>query len=95
MRLAVRVTPKSGRDRVDGWGVDPAGRAVLKLRVSAAPADGAANAAMITLVAEALKIRKSAVRIASGETARLKRLDLDGAEAGDVARAFGAPPQGL
>jgi uncharacterized protein YggU (UPF0235/DUF167 family) len=95
MRLAVRVTPKGGRDAADGWGLDAAGRAFLKLRVSVAPADGAANAAVIALVAKSLKIPKSAVRIASGETARVKMLDLDGVEAAQVAAAFGLPPQGL
>ena len=92
MRLAVRVTPKGGRDGVDGWGLDPAGRPFLKLRVSVAPADGAANAAVIVLVARMLGIPKSAVRIASGDTARLKLLELDGADAAAIAAAFGTPP---
>ena len=92
MRLAVRVTPKGGRDGADGWGLDPAGRAFLKLRVSVAAADGAANAAVVALVAKALRIPKSAVSIASGHTARLKMLELDGVDAGAVAAAFGDPP---
>lgn len=92
MRLAVRVTPKGGRNGADGWGLDPAGRAFLKLRVSVAPADGEANAAVIALVAKALRIPKSAVRIASGETARLKMLDLDGVDGAAISAAFGAPP---
>lgn len=91
IRLAVRVTPKGGRDAVDGWSADEAGRPVLKVRVSAAPADGAANAAVIALVAKALKVPRSAVRIAAGETARVKRLEIDGATEADLARAFGAP----
>jgi len=94
VRLAVRVTPKGGRDAADGWGLDPAGRPYLKLRVSVAPADGEANAAVIALVAKALRIPKSAVRIASGETARLKMLDLEGVDDAAIAAAFG-PPQGL
>ena len=92
MRLAVRVSPKGGRDAADGWGLDSAGRAFLKLRVSAAAADGAANAAVVVLVAKGLGIPKSAVRIASGQTARLKMLELDGVDAGAVAAAFGDPP---
>ena len=92
MRLAVRVTPKGGRDAADGWGLDAAGRAFLKLRVSAPAADGAANAAVVALVAKALGIPKSAVRVASGRTARLKLLELDGADAAAVAAAFGTPP---
>lgn len=91
-RLTVRVTPKGGRDAVDGWTRDEAGRPVLKLRVSAAASDGAANAAVVALVAKTLGVPKSAVRIAAGDTARVKRLEIDGAGPGDVARAFGPPP---
>ena len=62
------------------------------MRVSAAPADGAANAAVVALIAKALKIPRSAVRIAAGETARVKRLELDGVDAAALRTAFGAPP---
>lgn len=71
--------------------LDDAGRPVLKLRVGAPPADGAANAAVIALVAKALRRPKSAVRIAAGETARVKRLEVDATE-DDLIRAFGNPP---
>lgn len=90
-RLTVRVTPRGGRDAVEGWAADAEGRPVLKLRVSAAPTDGSANAAVVQLVAKALKLPKSAVRIASGDTARVKRLEIDADDA-DLARAFGNPP---
>lgn len=92
MRLAVRVTPKGGRDAADGWATGPDGKPYLKLRVSAPPADGAANAAVTAFLAKALKVPKSAVRIASGEAARLKILEIDGVDAAAVAAAFGAPP---
>lgn len=88
------MTPKGGRDAVDGWSADEAGRPVLKVRVSAAPSDGAANAAVVALIAKALKVPRSAVRIASGETSRTKRLEIDGAAEADLARAFGTPPAG-
>jgi uncharacterized protein YggU (UPF0235/DUF167 family) len=91
-RLTVRVTPKGGRDAVDGWTRDDAGRPVLKLRVTAAAADGAANAAVVALVARSLNVPKSAVRIASGETARVKRLEIEGIGSDEVARAFGTEP---
>ena len=92
MRLTVRVTPKGGRDGVDGWASDEAGRPVLKVRVSAAPADGAANAAATPAIAKAPKVPRSAVRIVAGDTARVKRLEIDGAEQADLDRAFGPPP---
>lgn len=77
---------------MEGWAADPAGRPFLKVRVAAAAADGAANASLTALVAKALKRPKSAVRIASGETARLKTLEIEGLEPADLAAAFGTPP---
>ena len=91
VRLTVRVTPKGGRDAIDGWAADAAGRPVLKLRVSAAASEGAANAAVVALVARTLKLPKSAVRIVAGETARVKRLEIDGADEHVIGIAFGAP----
>ncbi|MEW6020340.1 MAG: DUF167 family protein, partial [Pseudomonadota bacterium] len=44
-RLAVRLTPKGGRDAAQGWSLDAAGRRVLAVRVAAPPVEGAANAA--------------------------------------------------
>jgi uncharacterized protein YggU (UPF0235/DUF167 family) len=88
-RLSVRVTPRGGRDAVDGWTADAEGRPLLKLRVTAAPSDGAANAAVIELVAKALRVPRSAVRVAAGETARVKRLEIVGVTPADLDRAFG------
>ena len=92
MRLAVRVTPKGGRDAVDGWALDPTGRPYQKVRVSAAPADGQANAALTAFLAKALGRPKSAVRIVSGETARLKIVEIEGLEEQAIEAAFGARP---
>lgn len=89
MRLAVRLTPRAGRARIDGWGRDDAGRAFLKVRVAEPPVDGAANVALVRLIAKALDRPASAVRIVSGDTARLKSLEIDGAEAADLVLAFG------
>ncbi|MDX9999152.1 MAG: DUF167 family protein [Phenylobacterium sp.] len=92
MRLAVRVTPRGGRDAVEGWTVDDAGRAVLKVRVAAAPTDGSANAAVIALLAKALKRPKSSLRLVSGETARLKLIEAEGLDEAGLAAAFGPRP---
>ncbi|WP_293676831.1 DUF167 family protein [uncultured Phenylobacterium sp.] len=89
-RLTVRVTPRGGRDAIEGWTADAQGRPLLKLRVATAAADGSANSAVVALVARALRIPRSAVRIASGATARVKRLELDGVGPADLARAFGS-----
>lgn len=89
VRPTVRVTPRGGRDGVDGWMADEAGRPVLKLRVSAAASDGAANAAVIALLAKTLKVPKSAVRIASGDTSRIKRLEIEGVTVAHIDEIFG------
>jgi uncharacterized protein YggU (UPF0235/DUF167 family) len=92
--LAVRVTPKGGRDAADGWALDGAGRPYLKVPVSAAPSEGEANAAVTLFLAKALKVPKSAVRIVSGETARVKMIEIEGLEPDRLAAVFGAPPAG-
>jgi uncharacterized protein (TIGR00251 family) len=93
VRLAVRLTPKGGRDGVEGWDLDAAGRPFLKVRVSAPPVEGAANAALAAFVAKTLKRPKSAVRIVSGETSRMKILEIDGVAAEAVDAAFGPAPK--
>lgn len=84
--LVVRLTPRAGRSGVDAVTVESDGRSVLRLRIAAPPVDGAANAALIAWLASALKLRKADVRIAAGETGRLKRLALTGDAAALVAR---------
>lgn len=79
-RLTVRVQPKASADRLDGWGEDESGRPFLKLRVRALPEDGAANAAAEALVAKALRLPKSAVRVVTGGKNRLKGLEIEGPE---------------
>lgn len=74
--LSVRVTPRSAKPGVGEWKMDPAGRAYLEVRVAAAPTDGAANEDVIKILAKAVGLPKSRLSIASGHTARLKRIDL-------------------
>lgn len=90
-RLTVRVTPRGGRDGVDGWETDAAGRRHLKVRVSAAAAEGAANAAAVEVIARALGVPRSRVRIVQGETARIKRLEIEGLDPAEAARILGGP----
>ncbi len=78
LRFAVRLTPKGGRDKIEGWSTGADGRPHLKARVSAPPEAGKANAALIALLAKALGVAKSAVAIAGGETSRLKQVDVSG-----------------
>ena len=92
MQLTVRVTPRGGRDGVEGWLRDDAGRLVLKIRVAAAAADGQANTSVVALLAKALGRPKSALTLVSGQTSRVKRITVEDLTAEDLYRAFGAPP---
>jgi hypothetical protein len=76
--VAVRVTPRSSRDAIEG--VDDAG--ALRVRVAAPPADGAANAAVAKLLAKELRLPRGALSVVSGATSRHKRLRIEGVEAG-------------
>ena len=91
-RLAVRLTPRGGREAVEGWAVDGDGRPYLKVRVAAPPVEGAANAALLALLAKTLGVPKSSLSIASGAGARLKLVDVGDCDALSLARALGAPP---
>jgi uncharacterized protein (TIGR00251 family) len=79
--LAIRVTPRSSKPGIGGWRAGEQGREELEVRVAEAPTDGAANDAVVRLLAKALGISRSEVAIISGETSRHKRIaipfDLD------------------
>ncbi len=76
--VAVRVTPRGGRDRLGGSGGGDGEGTWLAARIAAPPADGKANMALIALVAAAFGVPKRAVAIVAGDTARRKRLRITG-----------------
>ncbi|MGL4542230.1 MAG: DUF167 family protein [Polymorphobacter sp.] len=78
VRLAVRVSPRGGRNAVEGLRDDADGVSHLAVRVGAAPVDGEANDAVEAIVAKWLGVKPRAVEIASGHTSRLKLLRIDG-----------------
>jgi uncharacterized protein (TIGR00251 family) len=78
LELRLRVTPRGGRDGIDGLETLSDGRQVLKVRVRAAPEEGAANEAVRRLVAKAFGRPVSAVTLAAGATARVKTLRIEG-----------------
>ncbi|WP_084396708.1 DUF167 family protein [Henriciella aquimarina] len=77
MRLTVRVTPNASADAILGRMVDDAGREFLKVKVRAVPEGGKANRAVEKLLAKRLKLAKSAVRVVTGETSRIKGVDIE------------------
>ena len=76
--VTVRLTPKGGRDSIDGVGTMSDGRAVLKARVRAAPHEGAANEALVRLIAKTLGVPPRSIEIVGGATSRIKRVTIVG-----------------
>ncbi|MEN2787685.1 DUF167 domain-containing protein [Sphingomonas qilianensis] len=71
--IAVRVTPRSARDSIAAGTPDH-----FVARLTAPPVEGAANAALVLLVAKLFGVAKGAVTVIAGDTARLKRLHIRG-----------------
>jgi uncharacterized protein (TIGR00251 family) len=84
--VAVRLTPMGGRDAIEGTARLANGSQVVKVRVRAAPHEGAANAALVTVMAKALGVPPSRVSLVSGQTARVKTVSIEGASADLAAR---------
>ena len=76
--IALRVTPRGGRDDIDGIETLANGRAVLKIRVRAIAEGGEANRAVMELLAKVLGVPRARVRLLSGATSRLKQVAVDG-----------------
>lgn len=85
----MRLTPGARADAVEGWGEDAAGRPLLRVRVRARPVEGQANAALVALLARALGLPRSRVRLEAGDQARIKRLRLEGLEPAAVRARLG------
>lgn len=76
--VTVRLTPKGGRDAIDGLDTLADGNTVLKARVRAAPHEGEANDALCRLLAKAAGVPPRSVTIESGATSRIKRVRIVG-----------------
>jgi uncharacterized protein (TIGR00251 family) len=83
--FAVRVQPRASRDEIVGEFQD-----ALKIRLTAPPVDDRANEALRKLLAASLKVPLAAVRIASGERSRTKRVEIRGVAATAI-RALARP----
>ncbi len=84
MRFGVRMQPRASRSGIDGIHGD-----ALKVRVQAPPVDGAANAALVTVLAEALGVREGAVQVVAGLASRIKVVEVLGVTRAEVLAALG------
>lgn len=92
IEVAVRVTPRASRDAFLAGTAEH-----FAARLAAPPVEGAANAALVPLVAKTFGVPKRAVTLIAGDTARLKRLSIAG-DAGKLAEIaaslYGGPHDG-
>lgn len=73
-----RLTPKGGRDAIEGVATLADGAQVFLARVRAAPEDGRANRALCALFASSLGVPASHVTIVAGAKSRVKRIAVSG-----------------
>ena len=83
--IKVRVQPRASKDQVIGYRED-----VLRLRVTAPPAEGKANDAVVSLLAEALGIAKGRVRVVRGRSSREKVVLVESSAQEEVQRRLAA-----
>ena len=83
-RIRVRLTPRAARDAIAGWQ-----DGVLRVRVTAPPVEGRANAALERLLAGALGLPKTAVRVVSGAQSRDKTVAVEGIAQEEALRRLG------
>ena len=80
MLIAVRVIPRSSRNSLE-WE-----QGTLKARLMAPPVNGAANEALVALLAERLELPKRSISIVRGATGRQKIVDIQGITLEEVER---------
>ena len=76
--VSCRLTPKGGRDAIDGVAKLADGSSVLKARVRSAPQGGEANQALCSLLADRLGAPASNARVVAGSKSRLKQVAVSG-----------------
>ncbi len=85
-RVRVRLTPRSGRDKIVGWR-----DGLLSVRVTAPPVEGKANAALERLIAKALGVPKRDVSVVSGARGREKTIEIAGMSQAEVEKLLERP----
>jgi uncharacterized protein len=82
--LSLLIQPRASRSELVGVRGD-----VLRIRLAAPPVDGAANEALVRLLADLLEVPRARIRIAAGLGSRRKRVEVSGLAVGEVARRLG------
>lgn len=77
MILIVHLTPKASANRIDGWGLSAENKKFLRVRVTAVPENGKANAALVKLLSKTFHLSKSQVVLIRGGTSRIKHFKMD------------------
>ena len=88
--VVCRLTPRGGRDAVEGIATLADGAVVLTVRVRVAPEDGRANASLCRLIAEAAGAPASRARVAAGVKSRIKQVAVAGDPAALIAALTGS-----
>ena len=83
--IEIRVQPRASKNELVGWH-----GAALKVRLTAPPVEGAANEALVELLAGALGVRRAEIRILTGQTGRQKRVAVDGLDEAALAERIAA-----
>jgi uncharacterized protein (TIGR00251 family) len=84
VRLRLRIQPRASREEIVGVAGD-----TIRIRLTAPPVDGAANQALVRLLAHRLQVPRSAVELISGLTGRDKLVAVAGLSAEETARRLG------
>lgn len=85
VRVSVHVQPRASRSEIVGLH-----GAALKVRLQAPPVDGAANEALVVLLADRLGVARRAVKVVAGASSRAKTVEVEGTTE-DAVRALAAP----
>jgi uncharacterized protein (TIGR00251 family) len=84
--ITVRVAPRAARSGIAGTRDD-----ALLVRLNAAPADGAANAELVSIIAETMSVPRRAVSLSAGEKSRRKIVRVSGVSLDEARARLGHP----
>jgi uncharacterized protein (TIGR00251 family) len=71
--IQVKISPRASKNALEGWQGD-----TLRIRLHALPEKGQANIELISFLSETFDVPKSNIRLVSGQSSRLKRVEIQG-----------------